>query len=1268
MTDTLAIKIPTPVLIIESDETVSDKIRLSLMETPDQMFSVTVAPDAKSGSDALEKDGYGCVLLSRSLPDRNGLEFLKSLKKTKNSENLPVVMLLADEEMKDTMAALLTGASDCLMKNDLKPDVVLRTILYSIEKSRAGAASRRYRKFIETLVDTIPYPLYYKDADDTIIGCNAAFEGMLNKSGSEILGKRDFDLFSLSAGTPYFTKKGESPAGADALGQESTLIGAGGEKYDVLCNRGYFSGDDGSVDGSVCVMADITRIKTIERELRTFRSVVEQSPASIIITGVDGVIEYVNPKFSEVTGYSPEEAVGRKPSILKSGKHDNEFYRELWRKIQGGKNWKGEFHNARKNGELFWELASISPILDDQGVPRHFIAVKEDITYLKKMEEEIRESDEKLQVLFESLNEGIAVTDLKGKILQANPAFTSQHNGILGGDPVGADIKDIFKDKTRLSLAASMEKARRRGQSDIVEYSITGPAGERMDSEMSISLLKDREKRPWGYVIATKDMSERKLAELALRESEERNREILEAIPDMMFKINSQGKCLEPALVSRVLKVFPESVTEKVLPVIRETLDTGEIRIYEYPLYSRGDLQYYEARFIVSGADEVLVILRKITDRFITDEQLKKARDDAEAANRAKSEFLAHMSHEIRTPLNSILGFIELLQRSRLDPVQSEYLDIVSTSARNLLGIINDVLDFSKIESRKLDIDEVPFDPVREFESVINLFTVKSNQKNIALHTYIDPRLPYRIVGDPLRIKQVLTNLLSNAIKFTPVRGTIKLEITVDAMAAKKCGVHFAVKDDGIGIDENKQKKIFDAFSQADSSIARKYGGTGLGLSISANLLKLMKSELNLQSEKGKGSNFHFTIEFPIAEKERVDLRGVRTDRINIAFFPRGGESKEMEDYLIKYLFTFGFRVFRITHLDDLDMSQADFAVTAYTADTPEAWYRDIGETRSLPIIIVAQEKDRFEIEPYRKYVSKVITNPINPSKLYNTIMDLMLDVPDDIDTRYRPAAGQRQYAYDVKALVAEDNAINQKLFSLMLKEFGIESTIARNGLEAIEKFQTGGWDVVLMDINMPIYTGVEAAEIIREYEQKNGIPHVPMIALTAKAMKGDRESLLESGFDDYLSKPLALEELQRMLEKYFSFKKKSPENAPPAGAGDADRGKLTPRYSIEDVGKSLGLPGDTIKSILREFFVASENYTREIMDAIRDGDMNRINLSAHKLKGIAANLHMVEVAALSRTIEENAESGSGYDYFSALDEIIETISRLRHELEPQLE
>jgi len=493
------------------------------------------------------------------------------------------------------------------------------------------------------------------------------------------------------------------------------------------------------------------------------------------------------------------------------------------------------------------------------------------------------------------------------------------------------------------------------------------------------------------------------------------------------------------------------------------------------------------------------------------------------------------MSHEIRTPMNGIIGFSELLKKTELNNKQQDFINIISQSATSLLDIINDILDFSKIESGKLELEIFPFNPFEEFEPIIELFSAKAYEKNIKLISFIHPKLPETLLGDSLRIKQILINLIGNAIKFTPDNGIVKINIIKLSKNEKTVKVRFSVEDTGIGIPKDKQEIIFSPFSQADESTTRKFGGTGLGLTISMKLVNLMGTTLKLESEQGKGSCFFFEIDFPI-DPEKSDAPCLTMkNKINVGIYQSNDEvddTKIYEKLLIDYLEAFDLDINKFHDFEKFKEFSYPKAVIFLTT-TVDVGLLDLLKEKNIARILILDKHVPLS-SPEKEYFSELIYHPINGSKIFDSLLKYVDEFSSTVKENANTLIEEVSYQ-DKKILVVEDNEVNQQLIEFMLEVMGIKVFVVSNGLEAFEIVQKKNFDLILMDINMPIMNGMEATEKILEYEKEKNLIHTPIVALTANAIKGDKEKFLSYGMDGYLSKPIDKNELDLILRNYLS-------------------------------------------------------------------------------------------------------------------------------------
>jgi len=510
----------------------------------------------------------------------------------------------------------------------------------------------------------------------------------------------------------------------------------------------------------------------------------------------------------------------------------------------------------------------------------------------------------------------------------------------------------------------------------------------------------------------------------------------------------------------------------------------------------------------------------------ITQESIKKS----EEAAKAKSLFLANMSHEIRTPLNGILGFLDLLKTTPTTDEQREYISTIEQSAKNLLQIVNNILDVSKIESQKITLENIDFKALDEFENTIEIFATPAAQKQIEYVTNISPDMPSVLKGDILKIKEILTNLINNAVKFTHKNGTISVTIKYNGIKNKKAEIYFEVADTGIGMSEEQKAKIFEAFAQADESVTRKYGGTGLGLTIVKSYVEMMGGRIYVESQLNKGSKFYFTLFLEIIDPTpRYKPLALKDYTYAILHTEKNSLRK---DTALNYFSYFGINKIRFNSAEELKgllQNENINAIVLFYAESNKETIKNIVDNDfNKPIIVISSYMNKEQID--KLAIDVTLFDPITPTKTYSSAKSLK-------EVRLQKHIVQKeipQNTYPLKVLIAEDNPINMQLLKTTLKNMGIEADTAQNGLEAFNKYSMNPdkYDAIFMDVQMPIMDGIEATQEILEFEEEEEISHTPIIAVTANVLKGDRERFLGAGMDDYISKPINKEELKRVLDK----------------------------------------------------------------------------------------------------------------------------------------
>ena len=506
--------------------------------------------------------------------------------------------------------------------------------------------------------------------------------------------------------------------------------------------------------------------------------------------------------------------------------------------------------------------------------------------------------------------------------------------------------------------------------------------------------------------------------------------------------------------------------------------------------------------------------------------------------SRAKDYFLANMSHEIRTPLNGIIGFTNILKDTELNEEQSEFINIIEDSSNNLLTIVNDILDFSKVSAGKVELENISFNVMEKFEASIDSYAAKADEKDIDLSLYIDPNLPIELVGDSNKISQIMINLLSNAVKFTKSGGAINVTIKKKSETSKEVSVRFAVKDTGIGISKEQQSKIFDAFSQADASTSRKFGGTGLGLTISSKFVELMGGELTIDSKEGIGTTFSFIVTFKKSDKSTRRVIP-KLNSLRVAYI--GENRNSIDNNLEQYIGYTGATLKKYDYEDVFIKKEPlseDIIFVEHRAIKNSTEMRSLLEFNAKVILLTDTKIKTFKSNIKDK-IAKTIYKPINFTK---TIKALEIN-HSSYDTFNKEIAklktiNSNKVFKGLNVLVAEDNIINQKLIKSILIGFDIDVTVVNNGEEAVEYYKKAKYDIIFMDIEMPIMTGVEATKKILQYEKDRGIKHTPIVALTANVIESDKRKYLTSGMDRYLKKPIDVKELIVIIEEYFPIQK----------------------------------------------------------------------------------------------------------------------------------
>ncbi len=624
-------------------------------------------------------------------------------------------------------------------------------------------------------------------------------------------------------------------------------------------------------------------------------------------------------------------------------------------------------------------------------------------------------------------------------------------------------------------------------------------------------------------------------------------------------------------------------------------------------------------------------------------QRLVKARDQAVEAAKFKSQFLANMSHEIRTPMNAVIGVSDLLMKTNLSQDQREYANMIRDSASNLLKIVNDILDFSKVEAGKVQLELCDLDLVQVIEGAAELLAEKAHQKKLSLMTFVQPQIPRTLIGDPTRLRQIILNLVSNAIKFTECG-----EVFIHAMLERKEDndhIKIMIKDTGIGVPQDVQKQIFSPFTQADNSVSRKYGGTGLGLSICRKLVELMGGEIGLESEDGKGTTVWFT--FPMETSNQQDASEPLPDLSAVRMLLVDGPNSATK-VVHSYAKNWGIKC------DTAESGSAASALlqSAFEKDSP---YHMVVLESTLPDMRAEEFASRLADETYAGETKIILFNSIGPSNAPSSFhtfagyltapmkQSMLLDCIANVSSKQAQAPNKSSLASKTAAqteavrhiLIAEDNHVNQRVAVLQLRQIGFTADVVSNGEEAVAAMRSTNYDLVLMDCQMPIMDGFEATREIRKAEIRTG-HHIPIVAMTAHAMEGDREKCIAEGMDDYISKPVNPVVLSAILEKWLQIelekpREKTKEEVIPKRCWNADS---APPLDLQKL-KELCPEYDDVERMVDMFMTSVERLLKNLNIAIQDHDMIRIRSVSYELTGACVSVGADELSAIGESLQK---------------------------------
>jgi PAS domain S-box-containing protein len=1187
------------------------------------------------------------------------------------------------------------------------------------EKKRAQEERNRVAKRMEMLLESTGQGIYGIDLQGNCTFINRAACELVGYHSDEVLGRNMHDLVHHHKPDGSVYPIDECPVFRAFRKGEGCCVDT-----EVMWRRdgvpipAQYSSfpifEGGMITGAVVTVLDITERKRAKEKLEAseqlFHSIFDNAQIGIAYFKIDSQEHISNHALHEMLGYSGEELsrLDQWDEIvaLEERAFGAERYAEL---IQGTRDTdEYEQHFIRRDGSVVTANEKFRLLRDPAGKPQYIVGLTEDITERKRAEEALQQSENLFRSIFENAQIGISIFDIDTRMHLTNRAL-QEMLGYPERDLRGLDQWDgIVHSDERLSSAeryAEMIEGKR--DADEYENRFIRSDGRIVVGNGRFQLLRDAAGKPQYIVALTEDITERKRTQEALLESEQLFRTVFENAPVGIGLYNvAKAKYFTNRALHEMLGYTHEDLNsvEKWDRVVHPDERASGAKRYAELLEGKRDYDEWEQRFIRrdgrlviadgaftvirDGAGNPLYLLnttKDITDRKQAEADLVTAKEEAVAATKAKSDFLANMSHEIRTPMNAILGMTHLALKTELTPKQRDYLTKTKVAAQALLGIINDILDFSKIEAGKLNIETIEFRLDQVLDNLSSVVSQKAQDKNLEFLIAAPHDIPPNLIGDPLRLGQILINLVNNAVKFTD-RGEVVVTVALEEKVSERVMLKISVRDSGIGMTPEQTTRLFQAFSQADTSTSRKYGGTGLGLSISKRLVELMGGEIWVESQYGVGSTFLFTAWFGIGSPEPEhkrfipDLAGVRALVVD--------DNAQAREILTDALRVFALRV-------DSVSSGVDAVREIAAADSQDPyrlvlidWHmpgmdgleasriikRD-NRLQHIPKIVMVTAFGREDIRTKAEEigVDSYLLKPVNSSLLYDTLVDLFgIAGLEGHRSRAKKDDTHVHDATGIRILLVEDNDMNQQVATELLQSAGAIITVANHGGEAVKILTTGDqappFDVVFMDLQMPEMDGYTAARLIRAEPHLQGLP---IIAMTAHALVEEYQRCLDAGMNDHVSKPIDTEALFLTLLRWAKPRRELAVESQATPIKAADDALLPEIAGVNQADGLKRVVGNKrlYCDLLAQFAAKQGNAAVRISTALEGGDLKLAERIAHTVKGVAGNLGIGQVFTAAEKLETAIREGSAMEpalleeFTLVLDRQVEAICQAMREV-----